>query len=147
MLGCVIQRVDCITIQEQPDGQLVFVKRVGEKIGDVLYGFPLPASISGLDYNNYDANKTDAPEVTNYRADNTCGGHNDRPYNTVDDVEVKADDAKYRSNNIGPADNYEPAIIDKIATNFEANSSKAETTGVGGRVIQYPMADPQHWAA
>ena len=54
----------------------------------------------------------------------------------MDNMEAESYETNGRSNNIGTSDNHETAMLDKIATNIEANSSKAETTettGVGDR--------------
>ena len=95
---------------------------------------PILSDILGVDNNENDSVKTDAHEALNDEADSA-----------VYYVEVEADDANDRSDNIGPAENDEAAMLDKVADNIEADAAKAETketTGVGDRENYIPNVVP-----
>ena len=113
---------------------MVFVNCISKEIGYGPDGLSLPANIVVVDDNYSDYVKTDAHEYPNGVEGNA-----------VDYVEVEAYDVNDRSDNIGPAENDEAAMLDKIVDNIEANAAKAktkETTRVGGEDNSVPNVGP-----
>ena len=68
----------------------------------------------------------------------------------MEKLEAEYENANDRRDNIGVAENDEATMLDKIVTNFESNTSKAEiteTNRVGAEKIPEPIPYPQKWTS